>query len=228
MATMMDALLAQPLIADKQIIVIESGSHDGTRQVALRYANHPQVQVILQDQPRGKGNAVRAGLAQAHGDMILIQDADLEYDLHDYDALLEPLVNYRAAFVLGSRHSGTWKMRQFADQPIASASLNLGHLFFTALFNLLYGAHMRDPFTMFKVFRRDCLYRLRFECDRFDFDIELVAKLLRKGYHPVEIPVNYRSRSFRQGKKVSIFRDPPTWVRALLKYRLTSPLVEEP
>ena len=78
---------------------------------------------------------------------------------------------------------------------------------------------MKDPFTMFKVFRRDCLHGIAFECERFDFDIELVVKLLRKGYRPLEIPVNYNSRSFSEGKKVHPFRDPLTWIRALLKYR---------
>jgi hypothetical protein len=86
---------------------------------------------------------------------------------------------------------------------------------------------MRDPFTMFKVFRRDCLYRVRLECNRFDFDFELVGKLLRKGYRPLEVSVNYRSRSFREGKKVSLFRDPITWIRALVKYRIRSPYVDE-
>jgi hypothetical protein len=75
---------------------------------------------------------------------------------------------------------------------------------------------------MYKVFRRDCLYGLKFECNRFDFDFELVIKLLRKGYKPIEIPVNYCSRSFKEGKKVSAFRDPLTWIRALLKYRFVS------
>jgi hypothetical protein len=73
---------------------------------------------------------------------------------------------------------------------------------------------------MYKVFRRDCLFGLTFECDRFDFDYELLIKLVRKGYHPIEIPVNYRSRSFREGKKVSVWRDPPTWFRAILRLRL--------
>jgi hypothetical protein len=76
---------------------------------------------------------------------------------------------------------------------------------------------------MFKVFRRECLYGLNFECNRFDFDFEITIKLLRKGYKPLELPVNYRSRSFKEGKKVSIIRDPLTWLRAMMKYR-TSPL----
>jgi hypothetical protein len=131
------------------------------------------------------------------------------------------LVAGRAAFVLGSRHGGrnVMKMRQFAGEHGLSIFLNAGHWFFTTLINLLFFQHLRDPFTMFKVFRRDCLFGLEFECDRFDFDFELLIKLIRKGYQPVELPVNYRSRSFKEGKKVRMFRDPLTWIRALVRLR---------
>jgi glycosyltransferase involved in cell wall biosynthesis len=187
----------------------------------MRYAEEPRVRLVLEDRPRGKGHAVRAGFEQSTGDFVLIQDADLEYDIEDYDALLEPLVSLREAFVLGSRHGGSaWKMRRFAGQRALSLALNSGHWFFTTLINVLFWQRLRDPFTMYKVFRRDCLYGLRFECNRFDFDHELVVKLIRKGYRAVEIPVNYRSRSFREGKKVSVWRDPVTWLWALLKLRV--------
>jgi hypothetical protein len=102
---------------------------------------------------------------------------------------------------------------------LVGQAMNVGHLFFTGLFNVVYGQRMRDPFTMFKVFRRDCLYGLTFESNRFDFDWELVAKLVRAGYVPLEIPVNYSSRSFSKGKKVSLWRDPWTFFRACFKYR---------
>lgn len=204
-----------------ELIVVESHSTDGTREQVLRYRDHPRVKILLEDVPRGKGHAVRAALKQITGDFVMIQDADLEYDLEDYEALLEPLLRKRAAFVLGARHGGsTWKMRQFEEQPVIAAILNLAHWFFTALINLFFDARLQDPFTMYKVFRRDCLYGIRFECDRFDFDWELVIKFLRKGYRPLEIPVNYRSRSFSEGKKVSFFRDPLTWLRVLVKLRL--------
>lgn len=205
-----------------ELVIVESNSTDGTREAVGRVADHERVTVTYEDRPRGKGHAVRAGLARAGGDFVLIQDADLEYDLNDYGALLEPLISGRAAFVLGSRHGKdgpTWKVRHFADQVHVSWFMNLGHLFFTALFNVTYGTRLRDPFTMYKVFRRDCLYGLTFEANRFDFDWELVGKLVRAGYRPIEIPVNYTSRSFSEGKKVSLFRDPLTWIRACFKYR---------
>jgi hypothetical protein len=227
---LIQAVLAKEISGlEIEVIVVESNSTDGTREIALRYQNHPRVKLVLEDKPRGKGHAVRTGLAEATGDFILIQDADLEYDLEDYDALLEPLMTGREAFVLGSRHSGSvWKMRQFSGQAGLSAFLNFGHWFFTTLVNVLFGQRLKDPFTMFKVFRRDCLFGLTFECNRFDFDYELLVKLIRKGYQPLELPVNYRSRSFKQGKKVSMIRDPLMWLRALLKLRLMKidPLTE--
>jgi len=219
----LDALLAKQLAdVDIDVIVVESQSTDGSREAVLEYQHHPRVTLVLEERPRGKGHAVRAGLARARGDFILIQDADLEYDFEDYDVLLEPLVTGRQAFVLGSRHGGSaLKMRRFADQPSVALLLNLGHSFFTTLVNVLFGLRLRDPFTMFKVFRRDCLFGLEFTCNRFDFDYELLIKLVRKGYRPIEIPVNYRSRSFNDGKKVSVFRDPLTWFRVLVRLRFT-------
>lgn len=217
----MDALLSKELPGlEKEIIVIESNSNDGTREAALGYREHPEVRLVLEDQPRGKGHAVRAGLAEATGEFVIIQDADLEYDFNDYDALLEPLRTYRCAFVLGIRHGGYWKMRLFTDNPWQSTFMNLGHVIFTTLLNLLYGTHLKDPFTMFKVFRKDCLSGLTLESNRFDFDYELVIKLVRKGYRPQELPVNYRSRSFAQGKKVRLLYDPLTWLWALVKFRV--------
>jgi glycosyltransferase involved in cell wall biosynthesis len=215
---LMEALLRKNLPGlQMEIIVVESNSIDGTREAALKYKNHPKVKLILEDQPRGKGHAVRTGLKAASGDYVLIQDADLEYDLEDYDALLEQLVAGRGAFVLGSRHGGrnVLKMRRFTGQHGLSLFFNLGHWFFTTLINVLFLQWLRDPFTMFKVFRRDCLFGLEFECDRFDFDYELLIKLIRKGYRPIELPVNYRSRSYKEGKKVGMFRDLLSWLGVL-------------
>jgi hypothetical protein len=163
---------------------------------------------------------VRQGLARVSGDIVIIQDADLEYDLRDYPSLIQPLLQRQAMFVLGSRHGGSWKMREFTDQQSLATYLNLGHVLFTFLLNTLFGQRLGDPFTMFKVFRSECLHGLRFENNRFDFDFELVIKLVRKGYRPLEVPVNYRSRSFAEGKKVSMWRDPASWLQALTRLRL--------
>ena len=205
---------------EREIILIESNSSDGTRELVAGFAATPGVRIIYEDRPRGKGHAVRAGLAVATGDIVLIQDADLEYDLNDYDALLEPLLANRAAFVLGCRHGGRFRMRRFPQQRLLGDVLNIAHVLLAGLINVLYRQNMKDPFTMFKVFRRDCLYGLEFECNGFDFDHELVIKLVLKGYRPLEIPVNYCARSFSQGKKIRLFRDPPALIAADLKYRL--------
>lgn len=207
---------------DIELILVESNSKDGTKEIVLQYIDHPRVTVIIEDEARGKGHAVRTGLKRATGDFVLIQDADDEYDIDDYDALIEPLRDGREAFVLGARHGGgTWKMRTFSDQPFRAFVLNCGHWVFATLVNVVYGVWLRDPFTMYKVFRRDCIDGIVFECNRFDFDFELLIKLIRRGFKPLEIPVNYRSRSFAEGKKVRMFADPITWIKAIVKFRFT-------
>ena len=220
-AAALDQLLRKtiPGVAIEFIIVV-SNSTDGSRAVVEGCRGLPGVRLILEDRPRGKGHAVRAGLQAATGDIILIQDADLEYDLDDYEELLSPITSGRQNFVLGARHGqGGWAIRKFTDQPLQALVLNLGHWGFTFLINVSLGIWLRDPFTMYKVFRRDCLQGLTFECNRFDFDWELLIKLVRAGHHPIEIPVSYHSRSFKQGKKIRMFRDPLTWLVAWAKAR---------
>ncbi len=224
-----DLVLAKEIPGvDIEVIVVESNSTDGTREEVLGCRGTPRVSVILEDSPRGKGHAVRRGLEAAQGDFILIQDADLEYDVDDYVALLEPLRQGQTGFVLGTRTKpdGSWGMRHFGQDTTMSHFMNVGHIGFLALFNLVYQQKLRDPFTMYKVFRRDCLNGIELECDRFDFDWELTAKLIRAGYHPVEVPVSYHSRSFAEGKKISLLRDPLTWIRACFLYRF-SPLYRD-
>jgi hypothetical protein len=218
---LLDSLLALRLAGvNKQVIIVESNSTDGSRPIVQSYAQREGVKVILQPGPRGKGFAVREGLAAATGDIVMIQDADLEYDLDDYEGLLAPVMAWQSMFVLGSRHLFSWKMRKFTDAPFMAVILNLGHQFFRSLVNVALNTQMADPFTMYKVFRRDALFGIDLRSSRFDLDIELVMKLVRKGYVPLEIPVNYASRSFAQGKKVSFTRDGLTWVWTILQYRL--------
>ncbi len=219
--TALDAILAKEVPGwHLEIILVESNSTDGTRALVAPYASHPRVKLILEDAPRGKGHAVRAGFTHATGNVVLIQDADLEYDLNDYDILLAPLAAGLQSFVLGSRHgAGGWAIRKFSDQPLQALILNTAHWGFTILINVSLGIWLRDPFTMYKVFRRDCLDGLTFECNRFDFDWELLIKLIRSGHRPIEIPISYKSRSFKEGKKISMFRDPITWLWALAKFR---------
>jgi len=219
--TALDALTAKRIPGWAiEIIIVESNSTDGSRDLVLGYRQHPGVKIILEEKPRGKGHAVRTGLAQLTGDVVLIQDADLEYDLADYEKLLAPFTANTHAFVLGSRHTpNQWSIRQFSGQFFQAFLLNSAHWFFTAMIDVSLGLSLRDPFTMYKVFRRECLAGLVFRCNRFDFDWELLIKLVRKGYRPVEIPVNYRSRSFKEGKKIRMFYDPLTWFVAWARAR---------
>jgi len=205
-----------------ELIVVESNSTDGTRELVTEYANQPEVRLILQERPRGKGNAVRAGLAEATGDVILIQDGDLEYSVDDYPELLTPIEEGRTSFVLGSRHVTGRPMRHFQESRLTSAALNVAHWVFTGLFDLFYLVPLRDPFTMYKVFRRECITDLELVSDRFDFDWEIVAKLVRRGHIPLEVPVSYESRDFKSGKKVRMIRDPVTWFVALVRFRVVA------
>jgi glycosyltransferase involved in cell wall biosynthesis len=231
LATLLERVWAQPLAGiGRELVIVESNSSDGSRAIAQQFhAQHAgddagQVQLIYQDAPRGKGNAIRQGLAAATGDIFLIQDADLEYDVADYPDLLMPIVQGRTALVLGSRHMGldSWKIRVFAHHGMRAACMNLGGRLFHGFFNLMFGSRLTDPTTMYKVFRADCLEGITLRCDRFDFDFELLGKLLRAGFVPLEVPVSYKSRGFDAGKKIRFWRDPLTWVIAIVSTRLAS------
>lgn len=218
-----EALLAKPLRVEKELIIVESGSRDGTREIVAEYEGRPGVRVLYEAMPRGKGHAVRAGLLRCTGSIVLIQDADLEYDIDDYDALLEPILQGRCNFVLGSRTlgAGDWKVRRFASGAVSGTLLNLAQVGFAKTFNLLYQQRATDVNTMFKVFRRSCLERLELESDGFELDIELVCKLVLAGHAPLEVPVNYVARDFSQGKKIRFWRDAWPGYAAFFKYRFS-------
>lgn len=211
----------------KELVIIESNSTDGTRKLIQDFVESKRdnqitfIKTVFQDKPLGKGNAVREGFKVATGDIFLIQDGDLEYDVRDYPLLLEPILSGRASFVLGSRHlsAGSWKIRHFENRAAGAWLLNFGGVFFHGLFNVLYRQRLTDPTTMFKVFERKCLHELHFESNRFDFDFELLAKLIRAGFAPLEVPVSYSSRGFEEGKKIRIFHDPLTWIWAIFRFR---------
>lgn len=206
-----------------ELVIIESNSTDRTREIVQKFADDVRVKLILQEEARGKGAAVREGFQQCTGDIILIQDGDLEYDVADYPKLLAPILSGETAFVLGSRHEEGRPLRLMPDARLISKIVNAGHHVFLMMFNITYGTKLRDPFTMYKVFRRKCIENVEFVANRFDFDFELVAKLMRLGYMPIEVPVYYSARSFAAGKKVRFFRDPLTWIVACVRFRF-SPL----
>jgi glycosyltransferase involved in cell wall biosynthesis len=205
-----------------ELVVVESNSTDGTREVVSDYATDPRLRVVFQAAPRGKGAAVREGFEHVTGDIVLIQDADLEYSVDDYPKLIEPIMRGDVDFTLGSRHVPGEPVRVMHATRRVAFVMNAAHWAFTWLFNVTYGTKLRDPFTMYKVFRSECIEGVDFIADRFDFDWELLGKLVRLGYEPIEIPIKYDSRGFDGGKKVRFFRDPPTWVAACLRFRFCS------
>jgi glycosyltransferase involved in cell wall biosynthesis len=207
---------------DVELVIVESNSSDGTRAIVSRYAADERVRLVLQDAPRGKGAAVRDGFRHATGDIILIQDADLEYSVADYPKLIQPIMRGEVDFTLGCRHVPGQPVRVMDESRLVAFVVNAAHWVFTWFFNVTYRTKLRDPFTMYKVFRSECIEGVEFVADRFDFDWELAAKLVRLGYRPIEIPVSYNARSFHGGKKVRFFRDPPTWIVACLRFRFSS------
>jgi hypothetical protein len=220
-AQVIDVVVGKQLKIEKEVIIVESNSTDGTRDIVKKYERTPGVRVIYEDAPRGKGHAVRTGLAHVSGTIVLIQDADFEYDIDDYDALLEPILQHKANFVLGSRSLGLddWKVRKYDSTPVKGLALNFMQVVFAKTYDVLYQQRVTDVNTMYKVFRAECLDGLNLESDGFDLDIELACKLARNGNSPMEIPVNYVARGFDQGKKIRFWRDGWPSYAAFFKYR---------
>ena len=207
--TVLDQLLGKEYVIPHEVIVVESNSTDGTREIVRSFEGRPGLRIIYEDRPSGKGAAVRRGLTEATGTIMLIQDADFEYDLDDYDVLLEPIVQRRTSFVLGSRTLGLddWKVRRFARSRLKAFLMNVAQLLFAWIFNALFQQRVTDVATMFKVFRRECIEGIEFVETGFSFDIELVCRLVKRGYSPMEVPVNYVARGFDEGKKVRFVND---------------------
>ena len=204
-----------------EVIVIESNSTDGTRQLLLINANRLGFSLILEESAKGKGSAIRLGMSKMTGDVFLIYDADSEYSASDIPLLLEPIANGRTSFVLGTRHEKGSPMRVMPDHLFISRLMNIAHKIFTFLINTCFMVNLTDPFTMYKVFRTEIFLGVKLVSNRFDLDWELVEKAIRLGAKPIEVPVFYEARSFSQGKKVRLFRDPLTWLVALVKFRFS-------
>ncbi|MGL4463645.1 MAG: glycosyltransferase family 2 protein [Planctomycetia bacterium] len=190
-------LTAPPADVDREIVVVDDGSTDDGAAVAQRYvARHPGVvHLIRLPKNKGKGAALRAGFQSATGDVVLVQDADLEYDPGDYPRLLAPFADPAVNVVFGSRILGS-SNRSYSRYY-------WGGRLVTWVTNLLYGSRLTDEPTGYKVVRRSLLARLPLECDGFEFCPELTALLLRRGETIHETPIQYRPRSFADGKKIN-------------------------
>lgn len=194
-----------------EILLIDDGSTDGTRQILAEMDGKDSVRVILHDRNQGKGAAVRTGLKEAQGDVILIQDADLEYDPRDYPALLKPIEEGLAEVVYGSRFLGGPRRTTMFWHMVANRWLT----FFT---NLLYDTILTDMETGYKVFRREVVDSMPLHARRFEFEPEFTAKILKRKYRIFEVPITFNPRDYQEGKKIGI-KDAFEAIWALLKYR---------
>jgi glycosyltransferase involved in cell wall biosynthesis len=194
-----------------EIILIDDGSEDGTRNLLKEMDGHGKVRVILHKENLGKGAAVRTGLDAARGDILLIQDADLEYDPRDYPVLLKPLEEGIADVVYGSRFLGGPRRVAMFWHMVAN------HLL-TFMTNILYNTILSDMETGYKVFRRKVVEGMSLRAKRFDFEPEFTAKVLKRKYRIFEVPITFNPRDYSEGKKIKL-KDAFEAVWTLLKYR---------
>ena len=198
----------------KEIIVVDDFSVDGTKTALSKLKNNG-LRVIFHEKNKGKGTAIRTALKHAKGDIILIQDADLEYNPKEYRKLLNPILKGRAKVVYGSRAASIrknlekmYKLHYF------------GNLFLTVITNMLYGVKITDMETGYKVFRKEVIGGMELRSKRFDFEPEITAKMLKKGYKIMEVPIDFMGRKFSEGKKIT-WKDGVKAFFYLIKYRFT-------
>jgi len=194
-----------------QIIVVDDGSSDGSDKV-LGALEDSTVHVIRHERNQGKGAAIRTGLAEARGDLVLIQDADLEYDPNDWPRLLEPVFRGKARVVYGSRFTGERKNML----PLHW----LGNRLLSLITNVLYSSTLSDMETCYKLFDAQVLEGLTIQSNRFDFEPEITAKVLRRGHRIYEVPISYAGRELDEGKKIT-WRDGISALWALVKFRFS-------
>jgi glycosyltransferase involved in cell wall biosynthesis len=186
----------QAVDLEKEIIIVDDGSTDGTRELLQEITlSHENIKVLYHDLNQGKGAALRTGFEGATGDIIIIQDADLEYDPREYPVLLEPILDGRADIVYGSRFLG-------GPHRVLFFWHYLGNKFLTLLSNALTNLNLSDMETCYKVFRREVLSGIELKSNRFGFEPEFTAKVAKKGVRIYETPISYSGRTYAEGKKI--------------------------
>ncbi len=196
----------------EEIIIVDDGSIDGTRELLQEIVpHHKNVQLIVHEKNQGKGAAVRSGIKAAGGDLILIQDADLEYDPRDYPTLLAPIKDGKADVVYGSRFLGGPHRVTMFWHMVANKLLTL-------MTNLLYNSILTDMETGYKLFRSEIIKAIPLRAQRFDFEPEITAKLLKRNARIFEVPISFDPREYSEGKKIGL-KDAFQAVWVLIKYR---------
>jgi glycosyltransferase involved in cell wall biosynthesis len=197
---------------EREIVIVDDGSTDGTRTYLDTLRGTPNVVVIFHEHNQGKGGAVWTGLQATSGDICIIQDADLEYDPRDYVKLLQPILERRSHVVYGSRFRGGPSKAMFFWHMV-------GNRFLTFVTNVFYNTILTDMETCYKVFTREVANKLHLKASGWGFDPEITAQILLSGYRIYEVPISYSGREFAEGKKIS-WRDGFTVLWTLFKYRL--------
>jgi glycosyltransferase involved in cell wall biosynthesis len=210
--TILDIIKAVKAVKlNKEIIIVDDGSKDNTRKI-LSGIKDREIKVILQPRNFGKGFAIRTGIKKVTGDIIIIQDADLEYDPQDYYSLVKPIEEGKAKVVYGTRFPRDKK------RPSLFNPYFLANRILTTASNILYWARISDEPTCYKIFKADVLKNINLKCERFEFCPEVTAKVKKQGYKIYEVPISYHPRSVKEGKKIK-FKDAIEAFWVLLKYR---------
>lgn len=194
----------------KELILVDDFSHDGTREYLAEQEKEPNTRVLYHDKNQGKGAAIVTGLQAATGDVVIIQDADMEYVPQDILKVVEPIYRGETRVSYGSRFKGKVTGMRLPNR--------IANWLLATLVSVLYGQRITDEATAYKAFRREVIQSIPLNCKRFEFCPEVTAKVLRKGERIVEVPVVYRARTFEEGKKIG-YRDFFTAVWTLLRYR---------
>ena len=202
----------QAVDLEKEIIIIDDGSTDGTRELLQEITlSHDNVRVLYHDRNQGKGAALRTGFEGATGDIVIIQDADLEYDPREYPVLLAPILDGRADIVYGSRFLG-------GPHRVLFFWHYLGNKFLTLLSNALTNLNLTDMETCYKVFRREVLNDIQLKSNRFGFEPEFTAKIAKKGFRIYETSISYSGRTYAEGKKIG-WKDGVKAIVAIIWFR---------
>jgi len=195
----------------KEVIIVDDCSTDGTRDFLRLLESKTEFKIIYHPRNKGKGAAIRTAISHVTGDIIIIQDADLEYDPQDYHKVIAPIVEGRASVVYGSRYINP-------ENDLPFTRFKVGVLMLTAMANWLYNARITDEATCYKAFRADVLRSLPLKSNRFEFCPEVTAKVRKRGYRIEEVPISYRYRTTKEGKKIN-WKDGLEAAIVLIKYR---------